>query len=142
MNIEIKKCGSLTKKGTTDPIEHTKRVMQHTDTVIKFFKEIKPGDLSDYATNLKIRLDEVIGNYRFERSLFDWKNLRENLVVLTDFPDLEESVFNYIVKTIQLPDGYELNQEEIELKYIDLVKSVERLSYHRVKTITEMFVFV
>ncbi|NPD88612.1 MAG: hypothetical protein HGN29_07800 [Asgard group archaeon] len=139
MKTESHKCYSLTKKGNINPSNVIKERMERTDLVIKFFHKLKPEDLNLYINTLKDKLDEIVGDYEFDESAFDWEFLREGNEVLSDFPDFEKTVFLWICKTLKIPDTYHSEKGAIELVYFDEIKSKARLPYYRVKTFAEMY---
>ncbi|MHA1954297.1 MAG: hypothetical protein ACW96U_10165 [Candidatus Heimdallarchaeaceae archaeon] len=139
MKKESYQCFSLTKKGNVNPSNAIKQRMERTDLVIKSFQKLKSEDLNLYVTNLKEKLDTIVGDYEFDMNAFDWEFLREGNEVLPSFPELEKTIFLWVCKTLKIPDAYHSEQGEIELVYFDEIKSNERLSYHRVKTFTEMY---
>jgi len=139
MKIESYKCFSLNNKGNSKPETFIKNRLVRVDSVINFFKLIKPSDLNVYVSNLKDKFHELVGDYSFETNAFNWKLIRENLELLPNFHDLEKLVFLYVCKTIKLPDNYTSDQGEIELNYFDRIKALERTSYYLVKTLADTY---
>lgn len=139
MKTESYKCFSLNNKGNSNPEKFIKARLERIDSVIKFFKLIKPADLNVYVTNLKDKFNEIVGDYNFETNTFNWDVIRENLELLPNFPELEKLVFLYQCKTIKLPDKYTSNQGEIELSYFDIFKALERTSYYLVRTLADTY---
>ncbi len=139
MKIENYNCFSLEKKGNASPINNMRARFARVDSVLKYFKEIVPEDLNRYVFDLKNKFDGDIGDYRFDKKAFDWKEIREDLDLLPNFPDLEESVFQYICKTINLPTDYKSENGEIELSFYDRVKAGETVSYYLVRTLADIY---
>ncbi len=139
MKIESYKCFSLEKKGNSEPENFIMNRLERVDSVIKFFKLIKPAELQIYISGLKDKFLEIVGNYTFATEAFNWEVLRQNLELLTSFPELEKLVFFYQCKTIKLPDIYTADQGEIELSYFDRIKAHERTSYYLVRTLADIY---
>jgi hypothetical protein len=139
MKKESYQCFSFTKKGKINPSNAIKERMERTDLVLSSFQQLKPEDLEKYTIALKSKLDEIVAEYKFDVSAFDWETLREGKEVLPNFPELEQTVFQWVCKTLKLPSSYHPDQGEIELLYFDDIKSRERLSYHRVKTFADLY---
>ncbi len=139
MKIENYRCFNTTKKGMTNPVNQIKERMRRVDSVIKFFKIIRPENLRLYVSELKNKLDEVIGDYNFDSGAFNWNQIREELELLPSFPELEKSVFYYTCKTINLPHSYKSEQGEIELTYFDRIKAGERIAYYLVRILADIY---
>ncbi len=139
MKIENHKCFSLTKKGLVDPMIHMKARLGRVDSVLKFLRNMRPEDLNLYITKLMINFSEAVGEYDFDPKVFDWEQIREDLLVVHNFPELEKSVFLYICKTLQLPEDYTTNQGEVELLFYARIKAGEAVSYYLVRTFIDIY---
>jgi hypothetical protein len=138
------KCGNFkyyseTNKSPVDPMMHFKARMRRVDIALKALKEMNPEDMTRFIAQLKDNFVEDTDGYHIDKQLFDWKAIREKLEILPNFPELETSVFLYICKTLKVPQNYTPDQGEIELLYYDRIKAVESLTYHIVKTFTDVY---
>ena len=139
MKIENYKCFSLNKKEKYMPEGFIKRRLERVDFVLKFFKAIKPDDLNIYVSNLVDKFNEIVSNFNSNVNAFNWNSIREELVILPNFPDLEKLVFLFVCKTIDLPADYVNEQGEIESLSFDLRKAGERTSYYLVRTLVDIY---
>ena len=133
------KCFSTSKKGPIDPMLHFKARLGRVDSVVKFFKEINPSELSVYVSKLAANFQEAVGNYQFDSDNVDWEKIREELSLIQNFPELENVVFLFICKTLQLPAEYSTDKGEVELLFIDRMKVGEHVSYYCVKTFVDIY---
>jgi hypothetical protein len=139
LKIENYKCYSVNKLEKFKPENFVKARLQRVEYTLKIFKSIKPEDLNIYISDLKNKLSEIVGDYEFNTEVFDWDLIREDLVILKNFPDLERLIFLYSCKTVKLPEDYVKEQEEIKLPYFDIRKTAERISYYLVKSLADIY---
>jgi hypothetical protein len=133
------KCYSTSKKGPIDPMVHFTARLGRVDSILKFFKEMNPSELNVFISKLKANFQEAVGHYKFNTNSFDWEQIRENLSLIQNFPELEKVVFLFICKTLQLPKDYLPNMGEIELLFYDRMKVGEHVSYYCVKTFVDIY---
>jgi len=139
MKIENYKCFSLAKKEKFTPEGFIKTRLERVDSVLKFFKAIKPEDLNIYVSNLVNKFSEIVGNYEFNVDVFNWNTIRQNLKITPNFPGLEKLIFLFACKTVNLPENYMNEQGEIESPYFDQRKTGERISYLLVRTLVDTY---
>ena len=139
MKIETHKCFSTTKKVLINPILQFEARIGRVDSILKFFKEMNPSELNAYALKLQTNFAEAVGEYYFDPNVIDWEQIRENLTLISNFPDLEKIVFQFICKTLQLPSDYTADMGEVELLSYDSVKVGQHVSYYCVKTFVDVY---
>ncbi len=139
MKIENYKCFSLEKKGEGSPVDNIKARFNRIDSVMKYFRSIRPEDLNRYVTELKGKLDAEVLNFKYDTEAFDWEVIREGLELVPDYPELEESVYHYMCKTLKLPANYKSEQGKITLSFYDRIKAGETISYYLVRSFIDIY---
>jgi len=139
MKCENFKCYCETKKGPSNPMLHFKARLGRVNVALQGMKELRPDELPVLTAKLLENYKEATGNYSIQYTLFDWKEIREGLEILPNFPDLEKYVFLYTCKTLEIPEDYTPEQGEIELLFFNRIKAVETVTYHIVKSFTDVY---
>ena len=139
MKIESSKSFSLTKRGNFEPQKIVMQQLERVDSITRIFKSIKEQDIDLYILKLTEKFNELVREYNFNREAFDWDEMRTNTEFLTNYPELEQQIFLYTVKTLQLPKEYESKQGEIELGYFDWIKAFRRVAYFLVRVLADIY---
>jgi len=139
MKIVNHKCFSLEKKGEGSPGDNIKARFNRIDSVMKYFKSIRPEDLNRYVKELKGKLDTELSNFKYDMEAFDWGVLREGLELIPNYPELEESVYHYMCKILKLPENYKHEQGKITLSFYDRIKAGETISYYLVSSFIDIY---
>ncbi|NPE09904.1 MAG: hypothetical protein GNW80_16610 [Asgard group archaeon] len=112
---------------------------KQTDSVIKFFNELKSDVLAEYLQAFGKRLSNVIGDFKFNTELFNIESVNQELTILNKYPELETIISNFLCKLLELPVGLNSTEEKISLRYFNITKASRHLSYYRVKAIEDIF---
>lgn len=112
--------------------------LEQTDSVIKYFNKLKPEKLGKYFQAFERRLSDVIKDSKSNIGLPDFESIERNLTILKKYPGLEKVIGNFILKLLELPEGFDSAEEEIEIRYFNIRKASCHLSYYRVKAIEDI----
>ena len=118
--------------------EFIKKCFGKTDSVIKYFKKLKPNKLDEYLSMLQDRLKGELKGFQYNISIFDFDLIEKNLTLLHNYPDLEEAIINFICGILELPEDFDNQEEKYELLYFNIMKVGRHLSYYRVKAIEDL----
>lgn len=119
--------------------EYMKTNLEQTDSIIKHFSKLRPDKLDKYLQAFQKRLSDVIRDSRFNTGLSDLESIGQNLTILNKYPELEKVIGNFILELLELPEGLDSAEEEIEIRYFNIRKASGYLSYYRVKAIEDIF---
>jgi len=119
-------------------IDFIKKCFKETDSVIKYFKELKPDKLDEYLSMLRNKLKSELKGFQYNISIFDFNVIEKELTLLHNYPDLEETIINFICRTLELPKDFDNKEEKYALLYLNISKAGRHLSYYRVKTIEDL----
>ncbi|MHA1187366.1 MAG: L-2-amino-thiazoline-4-carboxylic acid hydrolase [Candidatus Heimdallarchaeota archaeon] len=118
--------------------EKTLEFVTQTDNILKFLKQIKPEIHEKYVTAFTKRLNDIVEEYQISKESINIKALVSETSYLKDNEKLAELVIRFVFKHLSLPERYKIDKEEIELRSIDRVLALERLSYYRVKAFEDV----
>jgi len=118
--------------------EFIKKCFEQTDSVIKFFKELKESKLDKYLLAFQIRLKSDFKESQYNFSIFNLDEIEKNLTLLHNYPEIEEAMINFICKLLELPEDLGTSKEEFNLLYFNIRKAEGYLSYYRVKAIEDL----
>ncbi len=118
--------------------EFIQKCFKETDSVIKYFKELKADKLDDYLSALQNRLKSELKESLYNISIFDFKLIEKNLTLLQKYPELEETIINFLCRTLELSEDFDNIKEKYNLLYFNIRKAGRHLSYYRVKAIEDI----
>ena len=118
--------------------EFIKKCFKETDSVIKYFKELNADKLDDYLSAFQNRLNSELQESQCNVSVFNFDLIEKNLTLLHNYPELEESIINFICRTLDLPEDFDNIKEKYNLLYFNIRKAGRHLSYYRVKAIEDI----
>ncbi len=137
MKVETYKVYNPNKKIKINPNESIKQALVQTDLILKILGEIKPEISNKYISALKKRLKESIEDFHIDTDLFELDEIRKVLVVLNDYLDLQELVIQLTCKFLDVPKPF-TPQEKIEVLSLNYIKTIDKMSYYRVKAFTDV----
>ncbi len=118
--------------------EFIKKCFKETDSVVKYFKELKENKLDKYMSAFQNRLNSELKISQYNIRAFDFDLIEKNLTLLHNYPKLEETIINFICKILELPDDFDNIKEKYALLYFNIRKAERHLSYYRVKAIEDI----
>lgn len=118
--------------------EYMKSNFEQTDSIIKYFNQLKPGKIDNYLQAFEKRLSDEITKFTFNSELFDIGSINPNLTILNKYPRLVKTIGSFICKLLELPKDLNSTEEKIEIRYFNVRKASCRLSYYRVKAIEDI----
>ena len=139
MKIETCRFFNAEAKSKINLTEFLKSNFEQTDSVIKYFNKLKPNKLGKYLKGFQKRLNDEIKDFQCDIELFNSETIEQNLTILNKYPELEKTISNFMCKLLELPEGLNTTEKEIEIRYFNVRKASSHLSYYRVKAIEDIF---
>ncbi|MBY8994623.1 MAG: L-2-amino-thiazoline-4-carboxylic acid hydrolase [Candidatus Heimdallarchaeota archaeon] len=139
MKIETCRFFNAEAKSKINLIEFLKSNFEQTDSVIKYFNKLKPNKLGKYLQGFQKRLKDEIRDFQCDIDLINFQTIEQNLTILNKYPELEKTISAFIWKLLELPEGLNTTEKEIEIRYFNVRKASSHLSYYRVKAIEDIF---
>ncbi|MCG3227592.1 MAG: hypothetical protein H7645_11800 [Candidatus Heimdallarchaeota archaeon] len=118
--------------------EFIKKCFEKTDSVIKYFKELKANKLDEYLSTFQNRLKSELEEFQYNINLFNLDEIEKNLNILNNYPKIKETILNFICKKLDLPKDLDTIDKKINLLYFNIRKAEGHLSYCRVKAIEDL----
>ncbi|NPD88610.1 MAG: hypothetical protein HGN29_07790 [Asgard group archaeon] len=118
--------------------EFIKKCFEQTDSVIKYFKEFRENKLDEYVFALQNRLKSELKESQYKIDIFKLDEIEKNLSLLHNYPEMEETIINFIWKILDIPKDFDTLNEKFNLLYFNIRKAERHLSYYRVKAIEDL----
>ena len=118
--------------------EFIKKCFNQTNSVIKYFKDLKANDSEEYLFAFQSRLKSELKESQYDINLFRLDEIEENLTILNNYPEIKETIINFICKILELPENLDSLEETFNLLYFNIRKAEGHLSYYRVKAIEDL----
>ena len=138
MKVESYNFANPEKNIRVNPFKVIQKSVVNTVKILKILGEIKPEIEEDYIASLEKRLQDEIKDYHVDSSKFSVEVSQLDSSVLSKFENFVELFVQFTCKHLDLPSMYFLENKEIETTSLNWLKATERLSYHRVKALTEI----
>jgi len=118
--------------------EFMRKLLEKTETVIKYFQKLNQNRLDEYLLAFQKRLENEIRAYQYNINLFNLDMIKKDFKLLNKYSELEEVIIYFISKFLELPKDLEKTEEEMEVIYFNQRKAESYLSYYRVKAIEDI----
>jgi len=139
MKVETHKAYNPDKRIKVSLQETIGRCFKWTDHMLRFLDDIKPDTASKYTLALNRRLLDAVRGFRVVSPSFDTDEMLQGLSRLGNHPDLQDLIIRFICKHLDLPTDHKPGPEEIEVSSLNDARAGRRLSYHRVKSLVDLF---
>jgi hypothetical protein len=121
-----------------NPVDVIVENCSRLDNVLKYFSQLKPKRINDYAVALENRLRDYIDGFHIDHSNLQLQELLKGLNQLNRHQELRELMIQFAFHQLKLPDDYEPESEEIEVALLDWLRSTNVFRYQRVKAIIDI----
>ncbi|MGY5877149.1 MAG: hypothetical protein RTU30_15465 [Candidatus Thorarchaeota archaeon] len=121
-----------------NPREFVHTSLGKVNTILKYLSELRPELSVHYITALKKRLLGVVNNFHVKATLLGDKDVIDNLEYLKGHLDLQNLIFQFACKHLNITDADRLKHDEIEVSSFNYTKAFERLPYQILKAFTEI----
>lgn len=138
MKVESYNFANPEKNIRVNPFRVIQNSVVNTVKILRILGEINPEIEEDYVASLEKRLQDEIKDYFVDSSKFSVEASQLDSSVLSKFENFVELIVQFTCKHLDLPSMYFLENKEIETTSLNWLKATERLSYHRVKALTEI----
>ncbi len=138
MNVQSFNCYNETNSLMINPINPIQQTFKTTEIFLRKLKEVHPKIIPQFVEKLTHKLVEYIESSSHEINISELIPLLKDYEFLQDYSELVLTIFKFVAQTLILPPDYSLSDEEMTLRYFDIFKSYEQLSYFRVKILFEL----
>ncbi len=89
-----------------EPESIIKNAFSGIELILKYIDELRPDIREDYIQTLRKNLIEETNGYQINYKVFDLESMTKELVLLNDYPDIQELVIKLTCKYMNTPKDY------------------------------------
>lgn len=138
MDVKHYKSKVIDPKRIVNPLDVINENCNHLNYVIRYLSQLKPNRVNDYAIALEKRLRSDIKENRIDNSSLDVGELLKDCEYLNRYSELHDVMIQFVVHELNLPKGYRLGFEEVEVSLMAWLRSTNVFRYHKVKAIVDI----
>ena len=138
MNVNHYKREMADPKRNINPVDVIRDNCSRLENIIRYFSQLKPKRVHDYALALEKRLREDMNGFTIDYSTLDVSDLFKSKEYLTRYSDLCNLMIQFVYHKLKLPDDYIPKDEEVEVSLMDWLRASNVFRYHRVKAIIDI----
>ncbi|HUT79796.1 MAG TPA: L-2-amino-thiazoline-4-carboxylic acid hydrolase [Candidatus Bathyarchaeia archaeon] len=121
-----------------NPNNWIKEQFDNTNSIIKYLIEYKPELVDKYVNDLVSKFITVTSTIEKKDGIYDFPPIDESYTFLDKNPQLKAIIREFILKHLNPIHQCSENPEEFIVHSLNKAKALERASYYRLKTLTEM----
>ena len=138
MKIKSYKCYNTKAEIEEDLKSLIQNQLENMNNCLKYLIEFKAEAEKDYVKNLIKRLQDEIKTIENEEGYFDFA-IKVKFEFLDKYPELRKITMKYLLSHLNPMKKSPKDAKKYIIFGLNRAKAGERISYHRVKTLTEMF---
>ena len=121
-----------------NPVDKIKEQIEKTDRIVKYLIKLRKDIAPKYVRALIKRLQSVVNGYTVEINSKDFQDLNDKLTSIKIGETLANLIIYYMAKSLEIQDKSEIKSENAIFTSLNRSKSMEGLSYYRVKAFADV----
>jgi len=138
--LEIKTCKCYNPKAEIEliPNEFIQGQLASMNSYIKYLAELNPDFVEEYIQNLINRIKNAIDSIKKEEGYYDFPEITEKFEFLEKYPELRKLSREFFLIHMNPMKKNSTDSNKFIVFGLNQAKAFRRISYHRVKILTEM----
>jgi hypothetical protein len=114
------------------------QALTSTDRGLMHIKDIMPEITTRYVSALKRRLVDATHGPGVDAASFGLDEMSAELEHLRDDGELQNLVLQFVCQQLDLPEGFQLGPDKVEVASLNYFRSFRRPAYHRAKSCADV----
>jgi len=138
MDATIKKCYNAKKEVEGDPITWIQSEYTRMNGLMKHLTDLKPDFIEEYIQDLLKRIKKEIKSLEKKDGYYDFPEIKEKYDYLDNYPQLRKLIREFYLLHLNPMKKSPNDPEKYLVWGLNESKSFRRMSYYRVKSLTEL----